>query len=264
MAFSLGVVLESFEMGRDEALAKAAELGLDGVQMYAISGVNAPENMTSADRRALVAQMRSHTLVFSALCGDLMQGGFGDREKNKMLVEKSKSIVDLALDLETRIVTTHIGVVPEDQNCEKYRVMQDACGVLCRYAESKGARFAVETGPETAESLKQFLDSLGGTGIAVNLDPANLVMARGEDPVRAVYTLRNYIVHTHAKDGVMGARGQDVPLGTGQVHFDAYLAALNDIGYNGFLTIEREHGNNRIGDVTDAISFLREKAVAIL
>ena len=32
----------------------------------------------------------------------------------------------------------------------------------------------------------------------------------------------------------------EVPLGEGSVDFPKYLSAFNDIGYNGFLTIERE------------------------
>ncbi|MDD4565888.1 MAG: sugar phosphate isomerase/epimerase [Eubacteriales bacterium] len=259
MEFKLGVVLESFELEFEKALTKASELELDGIQMYATKGTTTPENMSSSDRKALLDLVHSKGLIFSALCGDFSQGGFGDKEKNRILIEKSKRIVDLALDLETKIVTTHIGVVPEDINDEKYKIMQEACGELCQYAETKGAKFAVETGPETAESLKKFLDSLGGKGVAVNFDPANFMMARGEDPVKGVYTLKDYIVHTHAKDGVPGARGKDSPLGTGQVDFDAYLAALADIGYNGFLTIEREAGDRRVTDITNGVAFLRDK-----
>ena len=37
--------------------------------------------------------------------------------------------------------------------------------------------------------------------MAVNLDPANLAMVTRDDPVQAVYNLKDYIVHTHAKDG---------------------------------------------------------------
>ena len=61
--------------------------------------------------------------------------------------------------------------------------------------------FAIETGPELAATLKGFLDDIGTPGIGVNYDPANLVMVSGEDIVQGVYTLRDYIVHTHAKDG---------------------------------------------------------------
>ena len=109
--------------------------------------------------------------------------------------------MDLALELGGRVVTTHIGVVPADSACETYRVMQEACNELAEYAWKNGAYFAIETGPEPAVRLKAFLDSLDSRGVAVNLDPANLVMVTDDDPVQAVYTLRDYIVHTHAKDG---------------------------------------------------------------
>ena len=92
-------------------------------------------------------------------------------------------------------------------------------------------------------TLKTFLDGLHSTGVAVNLDPANFVMVTGDDPVRAVYTLKDYIVHTHAKDGrrlfkkppeviygvteeselVGDASFVELPLGEGDVDFDNYL-----------------------------------------
>lgn len=51
---------------------------------------------------------------------------------------------------------------------------------------------------------------------------------------------------------------QEVPLGTGDVDFPNYLKALEDIGYNGFLTIEREVGDNPEADITTAVNFLRK------
>ena len=77
-------------------------------------------------------------------------------ESNKIYVEKSKRVVDMALDMETNIVTTHIGVVPEDKNAERYKIMQEACYELAQYADSVGAHFAVETGPETSAGLAIF------------------------------------------------------------------------------------------------------------
>ena len=51
---------------------------------------------------------------------------------------------------------------------------------------------------------------------------------------------------------------EEVPLGTGQVDYPAYLAALDEIGYRGFLTIEREVGDDPIGDIRIAINHLRD------
>ncbi len=273
--FPIGVITESFRTDIRTALEKAAALGADGVQIYATRGELAPENLSPAQRRELLARVKGCGLKVSALCGDL-GCGFHNPEKNPALIEKSKRILDLAKDLETDIVTTHIGVVPADPAHPRYRVMQEACGELAAYADSIGAHFAVETGPETSLTLKGFLDSLHSTGVAVNLDPANLVMVTGDDPVQAVYNLKDYIVHTHAKDGVKlwdkdpeliyGVKEdalvtspsfQEVPLGQGSVPFKEYLAALEAIGYRGYLTIEREVGDTPERDIALAAQFLR-------
>ena len=275
--FPIGVILESYRCDRSEAVKKAASMGAKGIQMYATSGENSPENLSATARRELRKEVLESGLVFSALCGDLGMG-FGNKELNPELIEKSKRIVELAKDLGTDIVTTHIGVVPADKNHERYKIMQEACFELSRFADSLDAHFAIETGPEKSETLKEFLDALGSTGVAVNLDPANLVMVTGDDPAKAVHNLKDYIVHTHAKDGIRlresnpeyvyravhpvpvefeGIRYfEEVPLGTGSVNFAKYLKALEEIGYNGFLTIEREVGENPLKDIQTAFDFL--------
>ncbi len=275
--FSIGVMLNSFRLSVPEALKKASSLGAQGVQIYATRGEMAPENLVGAKRRELLDMVKSNGLTISALCGDLGRG-FGNAELNPGLIEKSKRILDLAKELETNIVTTHIGVVPEDPSHERYKVMQEACFELSRYADSIDAHFAIETGPERAKTLKSFLEALHSTGVAVNLDPANLVMVTGDDPVQAVYTLKDYIVHTHAKDGrklldkdpeiIYGLKEEpvtsdaafiEVPLGEGSVDFQNYLKALNEIGYKGFLTIEREVGENPVADIQRAVEFLKAR-----
>ena len=278
-SFPIGVILESFRLDRSASIKKAAEIGANGIQMYATQGENSPENLNAAARKELLKEVKDAGLCFSALCGDLGKG-FGNAEINPELIEKSKRIVDLALDLDTKIITTHIGVVPSDKKHDRYKIKQEACYELAQYADSVGARFAVETGPETSLVLKEFLDSLGSTGVSVNLDPANLAMVTGDDPVQAVYNLQKYIVHTHAKDGNKLADGnpeyiyhvvhpvpesyngirfyEEVPLGTGSVDFPKYLAALEDIGYKGFLTIEREAGATPEKDIKIAYDFLKK------
>lgn len=274
--FPIGIITESFKTDVRTAINKAAALGADGVQIYATRGEVAPENLTPANRRELLDLVKSNGLRVSALCGDL-GCGFYRPERNPELIEKSKRILDLAKELETNIVTTHIGVVPEDPSHPRFQIMQEACGTLAEYADSIDAHFAVETGPETSLVLKKFLDSLHSTGVGVNLDPANLVMVTGDDPVQAVYHLRDYIVHTHAKDGVKlydkdpemiygikedslvtSPSFREVPLGTGSVPFKEYLAALEDIGYKGFLTIEREVGDTPEKDIALAVDFLKK------
>ena len=270
--FPIGVIINSFRTDTRSAIEAAAKLGAQGIQMYSSRGEDAPEFMTREQRRELLDIVKSNGLKFSALCGELGEGFFRP-ERNPILIEQSKRILEVAKELETDIVTTHIGVVPSDPAHERYGIMQEACGELARYADSLDAHFAIETGPETSAVLKTFLDGLHSTGVAVNLDPANLVMVAGDDPVAAVHNLKDYIVHTHAKDGVMLIRTnpkyvykvlpkpaelqgvkcyREMPLGEGDVDFVAYLKALEEVGYRGFLTIEREVGEDPARDINTA------------
>ena len=272
--FSVGVILDSFRVPIPEAIKKAKSVGAQGLQVYATAGEMSPEEMTPAKCREFLKMCDDSGLVISALCGDLGKG-FTHPEANPELIERSKRIVDLAKTLGTNIVTTHIGMVPEDPSCDTYRIMQAACRELAEYADEMEAHFAIETGPEPATRLRAFLDSLGSHGVAVNMDPANLTMCVNDDAVQAVYTLGDYIVHTHAKDGVSftnsatvlnsemaiqaaaGVKWQELPLGEGGVDWPNYLKALDDIGFKGFLTIERECGDDPERDIRKAADFLR-------
>ena len=277
----LGAMVESFRLGFRGGVEKAAALGVDGIQAGATSGDLVPENMTPAKIREALDIVNSNGLVFSALCGDFCRG-FDDVESNKIYVDKSKRILDLSAELGCRIVTTHIGTVPEEE-CKKKEVMRTACRELAEYADSIGAVFAVETGPEKGYILADFLDSLGANGVRVNFDPANLVMCVDDRPEEALKYLGKYVVHTHAKDGIMltkkvsgdiqineeaqqhaamiamGEKYLELPLGKGDVDFDVYLPALKATGFDGFLTIEREVGDQPEADVAMAADFLREK-----
>ncbi|MFD1956875.1 sugar phosphate isomerase/epimerase family protein [Paenibacillus thailandensis] len=285
----IGVIVDSFGVGVKDGLVKARGVGAEGVQIYAVRGEMAPENLTAAARKEFKAYIASLGLEISALVGDLGGHGFQDPAANPAKIEKSKRILELALELGTNIVTTHIGIVPDDPNSRVYETMHKACSELCAYADSMNAYFAIETGPETSAHLKSFLDTLGGKGVSVNFDPANMIMVTGDDPVQGVYTLKDYIVHTHAKDGVKlgpidprdvyglygyeaesldhetisemvesGAAFREVPLGEGGVDWPAYLQALKDIGYTGYLTIEREVKTNPEADIKLAVDFLKK------
>lgn len=275
--FKIGIITDCFNTDFFTALDKAHKLGAAGIQTRGTDGDFSPEGLSAEKRREVLKAVKDKGMVFSALCGDLGKG-FGDPNLNPELIEKSKRILDLAKDLETDIVTTHIGVVPEDKSHPRYQIMLEACKELADYADSINSHFAIETGPETALTLKNFLDELHSTGVSVNLDPANFIMVTGDDPAKAVHTLKDYIVHTHAKDGrklldvspeiIYGLEesemlGSDafieLPLGEGDVDFEAYLKALDDIGFTGYLTIEREVGDDPETDIATAVSFLNDR-----
>lgn len=278
----IGVITDCFKKPLDESVKEASNLGVNGVQIYATSGEFSPETLTEERKAEVKALLQENGLTISALCGDMGGYGFEKEADNAERVEKTKRIIDLATEFGTRVVTTHIGVIPADKSEERYSVMLNALTECGLYAKEKGVTLAIETGPEKAKTLLAFLQDTKG-GVGVNLDPANFVMVTGQDPVEAVYLLKDYIVHTHAKDGVMIGGGQDptevyhafavggvdalnvckgfkeLPLGDGNVDWDNYLNALKEIGYDGFLTIERETGDDPKRDIEKAVDFLRAR-----
>ena len=278
----IGVITDCFKKSHFEGIEIAAALGLQGVQIYATTGEFSPETLTAEKKAEYKKLLQEKNLVVSALCGDMGGYGFERAEDNAERIEKTKAIIDLAVEFGTSVVTTHIGVIPDDKSNPRYSVMLDAltkCGI---YAKEKGVTLAIETGPEKAKTLLAFLQDTKG-GVGVNLDPANFTMVTGQDAVEAVYILKDYIVHTHAKDGVMLDPNQDptdvyhafavggvdalnacqgfkeLPLGEGQVAWDKYLSALKEIGFDGFLTIERECGDDPKADIVKATEFLKAK-----
>lgn len=276
--FPIGVMLESFRTDYEIALKRAVEVGAQGIQVHALNGQLTARNLTNQKTALFLSQVRESGLEISGLVADLM---LHDKSKYPAIITEAKQVLDLAKELGTNIVTTHIGVIPADPTHDRFKLMQEACFQLAEYANSFDAHFAIETGPEIATTLKQFLEPLPGRGVAVNLDPANFVMVTGDDPVKAVHTLKDYIVHTHAKDGrklldrdpevLYGMSGTvedeiqsgqafiELPLGKGDVDFPNYLKALTDIGYTGYLTIEREVGEQPEKDIAEAVTFLKQQ-----
>ena len=257
----------------------AAKIGADGLQISAYGPLFSPMDLSVTARSEALAKIKAKGLSVSAICGDLGGHGFSIAKDNPARIETSKRIMELALQMETRVVTTHIGVIPSVRN-EKYEVMAEACRALGEFAESVGGVFAIETGPETPEVLNEFLNYIGTKGVGVNYDPANLVMVTGSDPVKGVHTLAGKIVHTHAKDGVMKKQTDpaviynyfaeggiedlrleeyfaELPLGQGNVDLPAWVKALEEIGYTSFLTVEREVGPNPVADIEMAVSYLK-------
>jgi sugar phosphate isomerase/epimerase len=267
----IGVIPDCFRLPIKEGIRKASELKLDGIQPYCTRGDLAPENLSKTGRQDLRHFVEGLGLTFSALVGDFGHG-FTDPKIADENVANTRKVVDLAVDLGTRVVTTHIGVVPEDENDPAWKTMVQSLPEIGTYAAGKGVFLATETGPEPAVLLKKLLDRIANPGLKVNFDPANLVMVSDDNAAKAARTLAGYIVHTHAKDGRMirdkYARKEspwwtELPLGEGDVNFPEYLRTMQEVGYKGFFTIEREVGGNPAADIIKARDFLRKLAKEI-
>ena len=136
---------------------------------------------------------------------------------------------------------------------ERVSFVRDACA-------KAGVQLILESGQETAEDLARFLRDV--PGLYVNFDPANMILYGKGRPMEALETLVPWIRKIHVKDAdataVPGTWGTERPWGEGQVGGAAFIDALNGLGFTGNMTIEREGGDDRAGDIARAAARLRE------
>lgn len=178
-------------------------------------------------------------------------------EENLSNLKKNASI---AKDLGIEIVTFHAGFLPHDPADPDFSKLQGRVRTLADVYGDLGLKLGFETGQETAETLVEFLELLERENVGVNFDPANMILYNKGNPIEALKKLSDYVIQCHIKDAtytkVEGEWGEEVATGTGQVDWNAFLDAVEEIGYKGDFFIEREAGDQRIVDIRSGRDYI--------
>jgi sugar phosphate isomerase/epimerase len=167
--------------------------------------------------------------------------------------------IDITAELGVKYLSFHFGFL-DLINPDSAGKIIDRAKVLADKAGQKNIRLLMETGQETATELSQFLEELNHPALSINFDPANIILYGKASPIDAVKILAPWVKHIHIKDALYtqtpGTWGLEVPWSTGQVGGDEFLKVLKIINFNGVLSVERESGDNRFGDIKNAVDAL--------
>ena len=178
-----------------------------------------------------------------------------------------QTTVDLARRLGLRLVTFHAGFLPHEESDPAFAKLFDRTARVADLFAASQIDLGFETGQETAETLRVFLEKLNRPNVGVNFDPANLILYDKGDPIQAVRTLRPWLRQCHIKDAlktkVPGTWGEEVTVGTGQVDWRAFFRALTEMQFTGDLAIEREAGNQRVADIRTARQYVESIAAGL-
>jgi L-ribulose-5-phosphate 3-epimerase len=232
-------------------------MAVAGVQVDAV-GELSPERLSQTGRREFRNLLRAHNLELTAI-GCPLRRGLDVPDGQEERIDRLRAVLALSFDLGPRIVVVEAGQILEAADDPRMVLLTEALLALGHHGDRVGATLALETGLNPGEVLRKYLDRFDTGGLGVNLDPANLMM-HGFNLYESARVLRGKIVHTHAKDArEAGASqtAQEVPLGHGDIDWLMYLGVLEEIDFHGWLTIEREGGNNRVAEVTAGVQFLR-------
>lgn len=167
--------------------------------------------------------------------------------------EIMKKASDFSKMLGVDRIATHAGFIPEDMNDPLYLSLVEDLRDVAAYCKANGQLFCFETGQETPITLLRTIQDIGYDNVGINLDPANLVMYGKGNATDSLKVLGKYLFGVHIKDGKYPTNGKElgieVPVGQGDVEMPRLMAAIEELGYDGPLTIEIEL-DRRIGENT--------------
>ncbi|MDR1484785.1 MAG: sugar phosphate isomerase/epimerase [Planctomycetaceae bacterium] len=211
---------------------------------------------------------------------------------NERAVNEYKDTARAAQKLGVKVVTGFTGSsvwqylysfppVPQSWVDDGFKLLADRFNPILDVFGECDVKFALEVHPTeiafdiyTAERALEVLKYRPEFGF--NFDPSHLIW-QGVDPVEFLYKFKDRIYHVHMKDaivtlngktGILAShlnfgdyrRGWDFrSLGHGGVNFEEIIRALNNIGYNGPLSVEWEDmGMEREFGATEAAAFVRK------
>lgn len=191
-----------------------------------------------------------------------------DLDKREAAVAHLKQVTRFAALLGVGTVTTFIGRAQHKSVEENLELVREVWPPIMKWAEENGIRVAIENcpmlfGPDqwpggqnlftTPRIWKEIFQILPSPNLGINYDPSHFVWQM-MDYISPLYEFKDKIFHVHYKDikldqeklkreGTMA-----YPLdymtpklpGLGDVDWGKYVAALTEIGYEGYTCVEVE------------------------
>ena len=272
------VVFASIDAGLGVKLDVARELRVPTIQLHAPHGAS----RTPEKAQAFLAQLREYGITLTAVFGGFDGESYADiptvartiglvpPETRAARTKEFKEIADFAHLLGCKALGSHIGCVPHDRSLPLYQEVVAATREVCDHCAKNGQALHLETGQESAEDLLAFLQEVGRPNLFINFDPANMILYGTAEPIAALKQVGKFVRSVHCKDGTWAKHpgkewGAEVPLGQGDVGMYNYLKTLQEIGYKGPLTMEREvpqepeRQKAEIGHAVRLLTALKEK-----
>ncbi|MBN2289687.1 MAG: sugar phosphate isomerase/epimerase [Candidatus Glassbacteria bacterium] len=247
----------------DEFLLKAKELGFDGVMLVAKRPHVSVLDYDAAARKKLKARLRELGLELVCLAGytDFTAGidkpGIPHAEIQAAYVGE---LARLAADLGTDMVRIFTGYEREGIPFDKqYSTVVEGLKMAGSRAAKYGVTLAVQNHHDIGlhhDAMFWLLNEVGLPNVKAAWDawaPA-LEGLSPEEIRQSVLKMKPYLVHTTAAEYIRlprfiyrpdftnYLRGEDllraVPMGEGVIDYEAFISALREIGYQGYIAYE--------------------------
>jgi len=267
-------VFASLDAGLGVKLSVVRELGIPTIQLHAPSR----PARTAEGAREFLDKLREIDVTLTAVFGGFEGESYADiptvertvglvpRETRAAREAEMREIADFARLLNVDVVALHLGFVPHDAGDPLWTEAVQLTRALCDHCRGNRQALHLETGQEDADTLVRFIAAVERDNLFVNFDPANMILYGSGEPIEALRKVGRWVKSVHCKDAKWAANpgkewGQEVALGDGDVGFENYLRTLDEIGYIGPLTIEREipqDPNRQMVEIGRAVRLLNQ------
>ncbi|EMA44730.1 sugar phosphate isomerase/epimerase family protein [Halococcus saccharolyticus] len=242
-----------------EAIDRIADHGYAGVEILGDKPHAYFPNFDDADEGDLIAALDDTELQISNVNANTATGYYDDAPPSSFFdpsvitaddddrewrIEYTKRAIDLASITSAPAVCLATGrPLPGTPPERAHEYLRDSLDSILDYAEDRGVSVGIEYEPELlvecTEEVLALIDDVGRDSLGINLDVGHAAVY-GEDPAEAIRQSAGHITGVHLEDIVGGVRGKHyhrIP-GEGDLDFRAIFDALDDIGYDGFATLE--------------------------
>jgi sugar phosphate isomerase/epimerase len=238
-----------------EAIDAIARIGYRGVEVMADVPHAHPATFARGEREALKRQLKSLQLQVSNVNaftlfaqGDTYHPTWieDDPQLREIRVEHTLASIELAAELGARTVSLQPGgpmigtTLTRPQAGERFaeglrRVLDVARGCSVTLAIEPEPGLFIETAAEYLDFKRKFFAD--EPLVRMNCDVGHLFCV-GEDPADVVRRLSGEVAHVHVEDIGENRVHQHLTPGRGVIDFASLFAALREVGYQGWVTVE--------------------------
>ena len=271
-------VFTSIDAGLGVKIEVAHELGVPTIQLHA----PAKETRTAENAEKFLAYLSELGITLTAVFGGFEGESYADIPTvvetvgivppalRAARVQEMKEIADFAHMLQCDVVALHLGFIPHDKSDPLYGDVVKVTRDILDHCKHNNQNLHLETGQETAAGLLEFISDVERDNLFINFDPANMILYGTGEPIEALRQVGALVRSVHCKDATWADNpgvewGAEVALNDGAVGMEDYLRTLDEIGYTGPLTIEREipqdpeRQKTEIGNAVNLLTQLKDK-----
>lgn len=229
------------EWGWDDVLSAASDLGYDGVEIRGLSNeLYAPAISEFSSRHAGATKDRLNRMGLAVPC--LASACvFGAEAGFQSAMAEGRAYIDTAHALGAEFVRVMCeGTAAPEKNVDT-TLVKKALVELGAYAAARGVTALLETNGWYADSarLAKLFQEIEAPGLGILWDVHHPYRYFGELPRLTTSRIGRWIKYIHIKDSLIkDGRVQYKMLGEGSLPIKDFLSCLDDIGYDGWYTLE--------------------------